>query len=106
MVTVTEKALAKMSRMADQKGVPKLIRVGVERSGCAGYKYVVDFAEVRRAGHTSAEFGGVTILCAQDSLQCIEGAEIDYSTALTSRGFKVSNSREQSSCECGLSVSF
>lgn len=106
MITVTEKALTKMSRLAEAEGVPKVLRVRLKKSACADYKYIVEFAKERREDDTTAEFGDVTIVCDPKSLELIEGSNIDYSTSLTNRGFKFSNPRETGSCACGISVSF
>ena len=80
----------------------KTLRVYVEQGGCSGMQYGLVFDEPRD-GDESAEVDGVRVLVDAFSAKYLRGSLVDYSSDLTSGGFKLTNPNAQESCGCGKS---
>lgn len=90
------------SLLAKPENAGKRLRVFVEQGGCSGMQYGMVFDE-KRDGDLVAEQHGVTVLVDAFSAQYLRGAVVDFSTALTGGGFKISNPNAKQSCGCGKS---
>jgi iron-sulfur cluster assembly accessory protein len=103
-VSLTESAAQQVKTIlasdADKQG--KTLRVFVERGGCSGMQYGMDFDE-KREGDLEGEFFGVGILVDSISAQYLSGTVVDYVDALTGGGFKIKNPQARQSCGCGKS---
>lgn len=78
------------------------LRVGVKGGGCSGYSYVFDFATKVRPGKDRAlDFGGLTVVVDDKSVELLRGATLDWETKLLGYGFKWVNPNAKSACGCG-----
>jgi iron-sulfur cluster assembly protein len=66
--------------------------VGVKKTGCSGYAYVVDYADSVGANDVVFEHGGVKVIVDPESLALIEA-------------FKFRNPNVKGECGCGESFS-
>ena len=82
------------------------LRVGVEKGGCTGMKYIVEYATDRRKFEEVVEDKGVTIFIDPMAIMFLMGSEMDYQTSTFSSTFTFSNPNETAKCGCGESVSF
>jgi iron-sulfur cluster assembly accessory protein len=80
----------------------KTFRVYVEQGGCSGMQYGMVFDE-KRDGDLVTGQHGVTALVDAFSAQYLWGTVVEFSDALTGRGFKISNPNAKQSCGCGKS---
>jgi iron-sulfur cluster assembly accessory protein len=103
-VTLTENAAAQIKEIwagdAEKNGRP--LRLFVEKGGCSGMQYGMDFDE-EREGDFIAEFFGVGVVVDKISAEYLRGAVVDYLDALTGGGFKINNPKARQSCGCGKS---
>lgn len=105
---ITPAAASHIQRtMADQKNAIGL-RVGVAKSGCSGFGYVMDFAQsvepedlVFVTHGTSGD--EVLIVCDESSLSMLKGSTLDYVVSGLSRLLQFNNPNVVDSCGCGES---
>jgi iron-sulfur cluster assembly accessory protein len=88
--------------LAKAENAGKWLRIFVEQGGCSGMQYSMVFDE-KREGDWVAEQHGVTVLVDQFSASYLRGTVVDFSSALTGGGFKISNPNAKQSCGCGKS---
>lgn len=93
--------------MADQPGALGL-RVGVTKSGCSGFGYVMDFAQSVEPHDlifiTRTPAGDeVLIVCDETSFAMLKGATLDYVVNGLSRLLRFDNPNVVDSCGCGES---
>lgn len=79
------------------------LRFGVRRTGCSGWGYAVDLARDQREGDTVFEQDGVQIRVDADSLQLVDGTEIDFVKRGLSEQFVFRNPNVAGECGCGES---
>jgi iron-sulfur cluster assembly protein len=79
------------------------LRVGVKRTGCSGWSYVVDLARDERPGDVVGEYAGVRIFVDADSLPMVDGTEIDFLKQGLNEQFLFRNPNVAGECGCGSS---
>jgi iron-sulfur cluster assembly protein len=103
-VTLTEAASERVKKMIAQRGKGIGLRVSTKVSGCAGFAYVVDYADDVEAGDQVFESFGTRVFVDEKSLKNIDGMEIDYvRESLLNEGFEFNNPNVKDSCGCGES---
>lgn len=103
-VTLTEAAAQRVRTMIAKRGSGLGLRVGTKVSGCAGFAYVVDYADEIRADDAVFDSFGVQVVVDPKSLANIDGMEIDYvKESLLNEGFDFKNPNVKDSCGCGES---
>ena len=104
-ITMTDAAREQARReLADEKA--RGLRLAVKPSGCSGYMYVLDY--VREPQQSDREFNiddGVTLYVDEQSMEILNGTEIDYVREGLNRFFKFRNPNAQGECGCGESFS-
>ncbi|HID00510.1 MAG TPA: iron-sulfur cluster assembly accessory protein [Piscirickettsiaceae bacterium] len=105
-VQLTESAATRVKEMLAKRGRGIGMRVGVKKSGCAGYAYVVDYADEVGPEDEVFENHGVKVVVRRDDLQFIDGMTLDYvKEDLLNEGFQFHNPNVKDSCGCGESFS-
>lgn len=105
-VTVTPEAVAHLCKQLAPKGVSG-VRIHLERSGCTGYKYVIDEVASPAEGDISVEFdGGLTLCLPASDLPMLNGMELDYVQEGVNRRLVINNPNAKDACGCGESFSF
>lgn len=111
MITVTEKAAAKIRQELDERNshnsknnLPEMIgfRLAVKSGGCHGLQYVfypIYFSDKYDAIFESHD---VKIYIDRESLTIVDGIEIDHTGNLL-EGFVFKNPNAKDSCGCGTS---
>lgn len=104
MITLTPNAIAELGRLlADKAKSPQAgLRLAVRRGGCAGWQYEMQVSDPE-SGDEIVESGAARVIVAADSIDRLNGCEIDYSDDLTDAGFKIHNPHAARSCGCGTS---
>ena len=104
-ITVTASALKQIKKVLSQQKNVEGLRVGVKKSGCSGYAYVLDFAKQVKSEDTIFDHDGVKILVDKQSLNFIDGTELDYRREGLNESFKFQNPNVAGTCGCGESFS-
>ncbi|WP_130536965.1 HesB/IscA family protein [Thiomicrorhabdus indica] len=103
-VTLTESASQRVQDMIAKRGAGIGLRVSTKVSGCAGFAYVVDYADSIDEGDQVFESFGTKVVVDAKSLANIDGMEIDYvRESLLNEGFEFNNPNVKDSCGCGES---
>lgn len=105
-VTLTESAAERVQTMIEKRGEGLGLRVGTKVSGCAGFSYIVDYADQIDEDDEVFESFGIKVIVAKKSLPNIDGMELDYvKESLLNEGFEFNNPKVKDSCGCGESFS-
>jgi iron-sulfur cluster assembly protein len=103
MITLTEKAAAKVQSLAKSQGKPPILRVRVGTGGCSGMSYKFEIAERVEAEDAVYEGHGAKAVVDPRSDFFVGGSEVDYAETMMEAGFKVQNPLAKSTCSCGTS---
>jgi iron-sulfur cluster assembly protein len=105
-VTLTSVAAEHVSKMLQKRGHGMGLRVGTKKSGCSGFAYEVDYADVIDSDDAVFESHGVKVIVDPTSLARIDGMEIDFiRSSLLNEGFEFRNPNVKNTCGCGESFS-
>jgi iron-sulfur cluster assembly protein len=96
-----ERASAFLARHPGALGM----RLGVKRTGCSGWSYVVDVAGDVAPGDRVFEDRGVRIVVDADALALVDGTEIDFARSGLSAQYVFRNPNVVGACGCGESFS-
>ena len=107
ILTVTDRAADRIKKIIGEAQENIIgVKVGVDKTGCSGYAYKMDYAFENPQGFELVEDKGVKIFIEPTSIMFLVGSEMDYSTDKLSSRFVFNNPNEKSSCGCGESFSF
>jgi len=82
----------------------KGIIVGVDKTGCSGYAYKIDYATVNNSqNYELIESKGVKVFIEPTATMFLVGSVMDYSIDKLASRFIFKNPNEKSSCGCGES---
>jgi len=104
-VSLTESAAHRVRDFLRQRGRGLGLRVGIKKTGCSGYAYVIDYADSVTADDAVFEAQGVKVIVDQDSLKLIDGTEVDFVKEGLNEAFKFRNPNVKGECGCGESFS-
>jgi iron-sulfur cluster assembly protein len=79
------------------------LRVGVKKTGCSGFAYVVNYADEIGADDVVFEYQGVKVIVDRDSLGLIDGTEVDFVKQGLNEAFRFRNPNVKGECGCGES---
>ena len=100
-INLTERAAQHVKRYL--AGKAELLRVGVRKTGCSGYAYVVEPAGAVAETDEVFESNGVKLVVDRDSLDYLRGVELDYVREGLNETFKFNNPNVKATCGCGES---
>ncbi len=80
------------------------LRLGIEKGGCAGMSYKMDYVTVPDPKDDVVEDHGVKIYVDPKASLFLLGTVMDFQTTKLSSGFVFKNPNEVSACGCGESV--
>ena len=90
-IALTPSAVEYVKNYMAKRGKGEGLRVGVKKSGCSGFAYVLDFADAVNADDVVYEQDGVKVIVASDSLSFLDGMELDYVREGLNSFFKFNN---------------
>jgi iron-sulfur cluster assembly protein len=105
LIALTDSAISKTEALIEKEPNGSFLRIGISGGGCNGLSYQMKFTQMARKGDILVQFGRVPVIVDSKSALYLRGAQLDYSNALISGGFKFSNPNATSSCSCGESFS-
>lgn len=104
-ISLTEPAAARVRDYLQARGNGIGLRVGVKKTGCNGFAYVVNYADSIDSTDTIFEDHGVTVVVDNESLALIDGTEVDFVKEGLNEAFKFRNPNVSGECGCGESFS-
>ena len=105
LISITTNAADQIKRILSQAsdGMDSVI-VGIDKSGCSGYSYKLDFAKKHDVNNLEyVEQNNVKVFIDPKATMFLIGSEMDYSTDKLSSRFVFKNPNEKSTCGCGES---
>jgi iron-sulfur cluster assembly protein len=102
-ITLTEQAANQVRKQLAKRGHGLGLRLGVRKSGCSGFAYVVDYADEVRPGDQIFKAHEVSVFIDEDSLPFLEGLRLDYVRQGINESFHFENPNVKESCGCGES---
>ncbi len=103
MITLSEKAAAKVLSTLQKRGKGLGIRVGVKTTGCSGLAYVLEYVDTPNPEDEQYTSNGVNIFVDPKSLAFLTGLNMDYVRNGLNEGFEFNNPNERDRCGCGES---
>lgn len=103
MITLTERAVRHVQDYLGATDNAVGLRLGVKRTGCSGLAYVVNVADQISADDTVFDSAGIKVVVDPESLQYIDGTEVDYVQQGLNEAFQFRNPRAAGECGCGES---
>ena len=104
-IILTDNAADRVRRFLAQRGTGLGLRLGVKRTGCSGFAYTVNYADEIGDDDVVFDIGDVKVIVDRESLQYIDGTEVDYVREGLNEAFKFRNPRATGDCGCGESFS-
>ena len=104
-VTLSPAAAERVRSFLIARGHGVGLRLGVRRTGCSGYAYLVNYAEEIGAGDTVFEDHGVKVVVDSGSLALVDGTEVDFVKHGLNEAFKFRNPKARAECGGGESFS-
>ena len=81
------------------------VKIDVDKTGCSGYAYKMDYAFDGIEGFYVVEDKGVKVFIEPKAIMFLVGSEMDYKSDKLSSRFVFNNPNEKSTCGCGESFS-
>ena len=105
IITVSDIAVKQIKKIIVNAGIEvEGIIVDVDKSGCSGYAYKLDYAKnIDPLKYEVIEKDGIKIFIEPKATMFLIGSEMDYSTDKLSSRFVFNNPNEKSTCGCGES---
>lgn len=104
-ISLTHNAAERVKNYLARRGRGVGLRVGVKRTGCSGFAYVIDYADSIESDDVVFDGGGVKVIVDSKSLELIDGTEVDFVKDGLNEAFKFRNPNVKGECGCGESFS-
>jgi iron-sulfur cluster assembly protein len=102
-VSLTPLAAERVRSFLERRGSGVGLRLGVKKTGCSGFAYVVNYADEVAAHDVVFEDQGVKVIVDSDSLRYVDGTEIDFVRQGLNEAFRFRNPNVRGECGCGES---
>ena len=102
-ISLTPAAADRVRSFLVSRGQGIGLRLGVRKTGCSGFAYVVNYADDSQDDDIVFEEHGVKVFVDRSSLPLIDGTEIDFVKQGLNEAFKFRNPNVKGECGCGES---
>jgi iron-sulfur cluster assembly protein len=102
-IMLTESAADRVRLHLAQRGAGLGLRLGIKKTGCSGFAYVVNYADQINADDAVFEAKGVKVVVDPTSLPLIDGTLVDFVKQGLNEAFKFQNPKAKGECGCGES---
>ena len=105
LISITDTAASQIKKiLQDAPSGFDSVLVGVDKSGCSGYSYKLDFAKSSDLkNYESITKYGVTVLIEPKATMFLIGSIMDFKKEKLSSKFVFENPNEKNTCGCGES---
>ena len=105
MFTVTESANQQLEKNLKESNA-EAIKIALQKSGCSGFKYYIDFCEKVDDSVVVLKNEPVMIVTEESVLPYLDTVTLDYIQDGINRMFKFQNPEAKAECGCGESFMF
>ncbi|HEX2668400.1 MAG TPA: iron-sulfur cluster assembly accessory protein [Gammaproteobacteria bacterium] len=102
-ITLTPSAAERVKNHLHQQADATGLRLGVKKTGCSGFAYVVDYAHGQSANDVVFEDQGVQVVVDRESLPFLDGTQVDFVKKGLNESFQFKNPNVKDECGCGES---
>ena len=102
-ISLTNSAADRVRTYLEKRGSGVGLRLGVTKTGCSGYSYVINYADEIDDSDVVFEDKGVIVVVQPDALALIDGTEVDFVKNGLSEAFSFRNPNISGECGCGES---
>lgn len=103
MIELTESAAERVRQFLAARNDAAGLRLGVRKSGCSGFAYVMDLADAVGDDDQVFDCHGVKVIIDARSLPMLDGIRLDFVRDGLSESFRFENPNVKSECGCGES---
>jgi len=104
-ISLTKPAAQRVRSYLDARGSGVGLRVGIKKTGCNGFAYVVNYADAIEDDDVVFEDRGIQVVVDKESLKLIDGTEVDFVKEGLNEAFRFRNPNVTGECGCGESFS-
>ncbi len=104
-ISLTLSAVERVQSYLAKRGRGLGLRVGVRKTGCSGYAYLIDYADSIGPDDVVFDEQGVKVVVDSEALKLIDGTEVDFVKQGINEAFKFRNPNVKGECGCGESFS-
>lgn len=104
-ISLTESAATRIRTFLAARGHGIGLRLGVRKTGCSGFAYVVNYADAQQDDDVVFEDRGVRVFVDPGSLKLIDGTVVDFVKQGLNEAFRFQNPNVKGECGCGESFS-
>ena len=102
-ISLTQSAATRVKSFLEKRGSGVGLRIGVRKSGCSGWAYTIDYADSVEPEDVVFDREGVKVIVDNESLELIDGTEVDFVKDGLNEAFKFRNPNVKGECGCGES---
>lgn len=102
-ISLTTAAADRVKNFLQRRGHGVGLRLGVKKTGCSGFAYVVNYADDVNKDDIVFDVEGVKVIVDRDSLGFIDGTQVDFVKQGLNEAFKFRNPNVKGECGCGES---
>jgi iron-sulfur cluster assembly protein len=102
-ISLTQSAADRVQQFLQARGAGIGLRLGVRKTGCSGFAYVINYAEQSEPEDHVFEDRGVKVFVDPASLSLIDGTEVDFVKQGLNEAFRFRNPNVKGECGCGES---
>ena len=105
LISITDEAAFQIKKiLSNSPNAVDGIVVGVDKTGCSGYAYKIDYATKENISkYELIESKGVKVFIEPTATMFLIGSEMDYTKDKFASSFIFHNPNEKSTCGCGES---
>ena len=104
-ISLSESAAHRVQSFLFARGGGVGLRLGVRKTGCSGFAYVINYADAALPDDVVFEDRGVKVFVDRVSLSLIDGTVIDFVKQGLNEAFRFKNPNVKGECGCGESFS-
>jgi iron-sulfur cluster assembly protein len=102
-ISLTPAAADRISKFIAARGQGLGLKLGVRKTGCSGFAYVVNYADQVSPEDHVFEDHGVKVYVDPESLPLIDGTTVDFVKQGLNEAFRFMNPNTKGECGCGES---
>ncbi|HEY4212830.1 MAG TPA: iron-sulfur cluster assembly protein IscA [Steroidobacteraceae bacterium] len=104
-ISLTESAANRVRSFLSARGHGVGLRLGVRKTGCSGFAYVINYADDVNPEDHIFEDRGVKVFVDRASLSLLDGTIVDFVKQGLNEAFSFRNPNVKGECGCGESFS-
>src|SRR5690606_29750030 len=104
-ISLTAAAADRVQKYLAARGRGLGLKLGVRKTGCSGFAYVLDYADQAAAQDVVFEDRGIKVFVDPEALPLINGTTVDFVKLGLNESFRLQKPNVKGECGCGDSFS-